>query len=52
MGVQFICRNGTLEPDKIENPERVDERRKGIGLQKTLAESLDAIRREQPVACS
>jgi len=39
-GTQFLCENGVLTPSPIEDPARVDERRKAIGIKDTEAEHI------------
>lgn len=50
-GTQFTCRNAVLQPDGIEDPTHVDERRKAIGLTTTAAENMESVRKESGALC-
>lgn len=50
-GTQFTCRDGVFQPNDMEDPEHVDERRKAIGLTTTAAENLKNIQTEQGASC-
>jgi hypothetical protein len=39
-GSQVVCRAGTWQPDTLEDPDHVDERRKAVGMRQTEAEYL------------